>query len=78
MYVYEFNTDVILCICQDGNGIIGLTPDTKKATVPTLIFPADCVRISSGSDHMAVVKSDGSLWTFGNAEQGQLGRVATW
>ncbi|XP_065186805.1 regulator of chromosome condensation-like [Sycon ciliatum] len=62
---------------RDGNGIIGLTADTKKATVPTVIFPADCVRVSSGSDHMAVVKADGTLWTFGNAEQGQLGRVPT-
>ena len=32
-------------------------------------------KIVSGSDHLAMLSSDGQLWTMGNSEQGQLGRV---
>ena len=32
-------------------------------------------KIVSGSDHLAMLSSDGRLWTMGNSEQGQLGRV---
>ena len=33
------------------------------------------VKIVSGADHLAMLSSDGQLWTMGNSEQGQLGRV---
>ena len=33
-------------------------------------------KIVSGSDHLAMLSSDGQLWTMGNSEQGQLGRVS--
>ena len=34
------------------------------------------VKIVSGADHLAMLTSDGRLWTMGNSEQGQLGRVS--
>ena len=32
-------------------------------------------KIVSGADHLVMLTSEGDLWTMGNSEQGQLGRV---
>ena len=33
-------------------------------------------KIVSGADHLVMLSSEGDLWTMGNSEQGQLGRVS--
>jgi alpha-tubulin suppressor-like RCC1 family protein len=32
-------------------------------------------KVASGADHMALLTQDGAVFTLGNSEQGQLGRV---
>ena len=50
-----------------------------SAKTPVLLDALDNVtQVACGSNHTAVVRGDGSVWTFGLGEQGQLGRpVAT-
>jgi alpha-tubulin suppressor-like RCC1 family protein len=52
--------------------------DLVPPAVLGLADPAACVSfgqtIGAGSDHSAAVTSDGSVWTWGNGGQGQLGR----
>jgi alpha-tubulin suppressor-like RCC1 family protein len=52
--------------------------DLVSPAVLGLPDPAACVSfgktIGAGSDHSAAVTSDGSVWTWGNGGQGQLGR----
>ena len=57
--------------------ILGGEVEKEIATTPFL-FPVSkkVVKISSGSDHLAVLTTTGEVYTAGNAEQGQLGRVA--
>jgi len=64
---------------RDSSGSFGLTPDGQIQKLPVkLALPGDreVVKISSGSDHLAMLTSAGELYTVGCAEQGQLGRVA--
>ena len=35
----------------------------------------DVVKIISGGDHLVMLTRDGDIYTMGNSEQGQLGRV---
>ena len=52
--------------------------DNNYFTFYILDLPGDrkVVKICSGTDHIAMLTSDGELYTVGCAEQGQLGRVA--
>ena len=34
------------------------------------------VKITSGTDHLAMLTDSGDIYTLGNSEQGQLGRLA--
>lgn len=62
---------------RDANGPLGLLPDGSKSELPVAILPGQTVaKISSGSDHLVCLTDDGEIFTFGCAEQGQLGRVA--
>jgi len=64
---------------RDSSGSFGLTPDGQMQKLPVKLgLPGDreVVKISSGSDHLAMLTSAGELFTVGCAEQGQLGRVA--
>jgi len=64
---------------RDSSGSFGLTPDGQIQKLPVKLgLPGDreVVKISSGSDHLAMLTSAGELFTVGCAEQGQLGRVA--
>ncbi|XP_054716060.1 regulator of chromosome condensation-like [Uloborus diversus] len=61
---------------RSGDGPMGLTPDGQKQTSPIRILPGvTIVKIASGTDHFACLSADGSVYTFGCAENGQLGRV---
>jgi len=61
---------------RDGSGAVGLTHDgsIQKLPVP-LAHDLNVKKIASGVDHVALLTESGELYTLGNAEQGQLGRV---
>ena len=57
---------------RDSSGSFGLTPDGQIQKLPVkLALPGDreVVKISSGSDHLAMLTSAGELYTVGCAEQ---------
>ncbi|CAN7988974.1 unnamed protein product, partial [Ixodes hexagonus] len=60
---------------RDSRGPMGLVAADRSESKPVRIAK-DIVEIVSGSDHLALLTEDGRLLTVGNAEQGQLGRVA--
>jgi len=61
---------------RDSSGPIGLVKEGVLQTTPILVLPgASVVKISSGSDHLVMLTQEGELYSMGNAEQGQLGRV---
>lgn len=62
---------------RDSRGTFGLTKEDEIRKVPMPIAEKIGVKkISSGTDHLALLSLDGSLYTQGCGEQGQLGRVA--
>jgi regulator of chromosome condensation len=64
---------------RDSSGSFGLTPDGQMRKLPVhLPLPGghEVAKITSGSDHLAMLTTAGELYTVGCAEQGQLGRVA--
>ncbi|XP_019368066.1 PREDICTED: regulator of chromosome condensation [Gavialis gangeticus] len=61
---------------RDNNGVIGLLEPMKKSVVPVeLQLRSSVIKIVSGNDHLVTLTTDGSLYTCGCGEQGQLGRV---
>ena len=40
---------------------------------PTLVEDGNVISFAAGNNHSAMVLADGSLWTFGSNERGQLG-----
>jgi len=61
---------------RDSSGAIGLVAPMQIERAPVRVLPSVRVtKLASGSDHLALLGSQGDLWTFGNGEQGQLGRV---
>lgn len=64
-------------VLQDANGSIGLTREGKMHTSPIQMdLDETVVKIVSGNDHLCCLTDQGEIYTVGNAEQGQLGRVA--
>jgi regulator of chromosome condensation len=64
---------------RDSSGSFGLTPDGQIQKLPVMLpLPGnrEVIKISSGSDHLAMLTTGGELYTVGCGEQGQLGRVA--
>lgn len=60
---------------RDSNGFMGLLAAGKSEPKPVHIADG-IVQIASGNDHLVLLSKDGRLLTLGDAEQGQLGRVA--
>ncbi|XP_037933707.1 regulator of chromosome condensation-like [Teleopsis dalmanni] len=60
---------------RDSHGSMGLTVDGIQKLPVDVMGLTNCTEIASGSDHLVVLTSRGKVYTFGCAEQGQLGRV---
>ena len=60
---------------RDSSGSFGLTEKGMERLPIPLCSGLDIRKVSSGTDHVAVLTQDGALFTVGCAEQGQLGRV---
>lgn len=60
---------------RDSSGPIGLTTDGIQKTPIRFFSDVFVKKISSGSDHLIALTVDGEIFTVGNSEQGQLGRV---
>lgn len=62
---------------RDSSGSIGLLRDGVVEREPVTVLPGVAVKkISSGTDHLVMLGMDGELYSLGNSEQGQLGRVS--
>ena len=61
---------------RDSSGAIGLVDSMKIEKTPVKVLSnVHITKIVSGSDHLCMLSSDKQIWTMGNSEQGQLGRV---
>lgn len=63
---------------RDSSGPIGLLTWAQLEKEPVKVALAErdqVVRIVSGGDHLAMLTQGGDIFTMGNSEQGQLGRV---
>lgn len=62
---------------QDGSGQVGLQADgIKHKPIVILALQSDPVtKIASGNDHTVALTKNGNIFTWGCAEQGQLGRI---
>jgi regulator of chromosome condensation len=60
---------------RDSHGSMGLTMDGKKNAPVEVLPELKAVDIASGADHLVILIDNGSIYTIGCAEQGQLGRV---
>jgi len=60
---------------RDSSGHIGLIKEGIQPTPVRLLSNVFVKKISSGSDHIVALTMEGEIYTFGNSEQGQLGRV---
>jgi len=64
---------------RDGHGSMGLLQPNKATSEPQQIATMSkvVVQIASGSDHLIMLTEDGLVFSCGNAEQGQLGRIGS-
>lgn len=61
---------------RDSSGAIGLVAADKQEAEPVkLPLEASVAQLAAGTNHLALLDTAGRLYTAGNAEQGQLGRV---
>ena len=59
---------------QNNRGQLGINDATNRSTpVTTFVGGNDWKSVAVGSDSMAAVKTDGTLWTWGAGTNGQLG-----
>ena len=58
----------------DGNGILGTNSIVDQSSpVQTVSATANWKQVSLGSSHSAAIKTDGTLWLWGNSNGGRLG-----
>ena len=61
-----------------GNAQLGTNSTTDKSTpVTTFAGGTNWKQVSAGNLHTAALKTDGTLWTWGNGEAGRLGNAVT-
>jgi len=61
---------------RDGSGVLGLEQKKIAKTPMKFNLKEKIVKISSGADHLVFLTSTGDVYTAGNSEHGQLGRVS--
>jgi alpha-tubulin suppressor-like RCC1 family protein len=63
---------------RGGNGQLGTNDTTNKLTpVTTFAGETNWKQVSGGNIHTVAIKTDGTLWTWGNGTNGRLGNNAT-
>jgi alpha-tubulin suppressor-like RCC1 family protein len=63
---------------QIGNGVTGTSPSIDRRTpVTTFAGGTNWKQVSAGDAHTAAIKTDGTLWTWGNGTNGRLGNADT-
>ena len=64
---------------NNGNGQLGINNTTTPICTPvtTFIGGTNWKQVSCGGNHTAAIKTDGTLWTWGNNGNGQLGDNTT-
>jgi alpha-tubulin suppressor-like RCC1 family protein len=62
-----------------GNGRLGAAESITSKDTPVTTFAGgtDWKQVSGGDSHTAAIKTDGTLWTWGNGSNGRLGTNAT-
>ena len=61
---------------RDSSGPIGLIIPEQIEKKPVEVLKGKAIiKICSGTDHLVMLSDDGEMWTLGNGEQGQLGRL---
>ena len=74
-YTAAIKTDGTLWTWGNGNdGQLGTNTSTNKSTpVTTFAGGTNWKQVSSGDNHIAAIKTDGTLWTWGYGYKGELG-----
>jgi alpha-tubulin suppressor-like RCC1 family protein len=73
-------TDGTLWVWGNGNsGALGNAVTTGNISTPVTTFAGGTTwkQVSSGGQHTAAIKTDGTLWTWGNGNSGRLGNATT-
>lgn len=60
---------------RDSSGAIGLNMQGMQKLPVRLLPNIPVKKVASGADHIALLTHDGAIYSLGNSEQGQLGRV---
>jgi len=68
LYTWGNNTDGQLGNSSDG------VENSSSVPIPITSLGFSCIDVSCGYRHMAIVKNDGTIWSWGNGEYGQLAR----
>jgi alpha-tubulin suppressor-like RCC1 family protein len=72
--VNQMDTPMLMTWGKNAYGELGdNTIVTKSSPVQTIAYGANWKQISAGGQHTAAIKTDGTLWTWGNNYYGQLG-----
>lgn len=73
--IYRYNAAVIYTWGENSSGQLGINATTNRSS-PTQI-DSGCTnwrRISAGDSHFAALQTDGTVWTWGSNQFGELGR----
>jgi len=67
---------VVLCVGMGDVGQLGLGPDVEEKTRPGLVPDLkDIVAVAAGGLHSAALDKQGKVYTWGNNDEGGLGRI---
>jgi alpha-tubulin suppressor-like RCC1 family protein len=79
-YTAAIKTDGTLWTWGNGNsGALGNAVTTGNINTPVTTFAGgtNWKQVSAGTNHTAAIKTDGTLWTWGNGTNGKLGNAVT-